>query len=196
MGIALGQEGYIIVADEWNSMIRKISPDGVVSTVAGQAKLKGDVNGPGPSALFRWPTGVAVDGNGFIYVSDKRNSTIRVIAPSGVVSTLAGYPGIAGSADGLADSARFSDPQGIAVDGASNLFVADCTNNTIRKITSVGMVTTIGGLAESPGSTDGPGADARFNRPNDVALDTQGNLYVSDGANGIIRKGHRLQTQP
>ena len=159
-----------------------------ISTLAGLPGNAGAQNGTGGAARFNSPADVAVDTMGNAYVADKLNSTIRKITPGGVVSTLAGLPGVAGSANGTGSEARFNAPGGVAVDSDGNVFVADTSNHTIRAITSGGLVTTVAGLAGSPGSDNGTGAAARFNNPSDVAVDTGGNLYVADALNHTIRK--------
>jgi hypothetical protein len=159
--------------------------------VAGQTGVRGSLDGPRSKAGFNGPMGITVGRRGLVYVADTGNHTIRVINPSGVVSTLAGQSGVPGSADGVTTSARFNSPRGIRIDGEGNLYVADCVNNTIRKISSAGVVTTIGGLAGHDGSRNGTGTDARFYAPEDLVLDTQGNIYVGDDLNNTIRKGHR-----
>jgi sugar lactone lactonase YvrE len=194
-GLAVGPDGDIFLEDRANNTIRKITPEGVVSTLAGKAGVNGSMDGPAASARFNAPFGLAVDSRGFLYVTESGNCTIRVINPGGVVSTLAGKPGVAGSADGATSSARFNGPRGIAVDGSGNLYVADFGNNTIRRIASAGVVTTIGGLAGNGGISDGAGAVARFNGPDALALDTQGNIYVCDKFNNTIRKGVRRSVQ-
>jgi sugar lactone lactonase YvrE len=106
-----------------------------------------------------------------------------------VVSTLAGLPGILGSADGTGSAARFTNPNGVAVDSAGNVYVADTTNDTIRNITPGRVVSTLAGLARSSGSADGTGSTARFSSPRGVAVDSAGNVYVADTANNTIRVG-------
>jgi streptogramin lyase len=192
-GIAVGPDGSIFVADGGNT-IRKITPEGVVSTVAGQAGIKGSMDGLVSNARFNEPYAISVGTNGLIYVTEWGNNIIRVINSSGMVSTLAGQAGVEGSDDGETTNAQFHIPSGIAVDGEGNLYVTDSKNNTIRKITSAGMVTTIGGLAKRPGSKDGAGEDACFNAPVGIAVDSRGNIYVSDDGNNTIRKGHRQVT--
>jgi sugar lactone lactonase YvrE len=187
-GVAVDTAGNVYVADDSNHRIRKITPVGVVSTLAGSAP-PGSVDGPGSAARFNQPLGVAVDSQGNIYVADANNAAIRKIAPDGMVSTLAGLAGNAGATDGTASQARFYNPVGVAVDRSGNVYVADGGNNTIRKITPGGMVSTLAGLARSTGSTDGIGSVARFNYPYGVAVDSAGNVYVADAYNNTIRKG-------
>jgi sugar lactone lactonase YvrE len=180
--------GNVFVADDGNNTIRKITPSGVVTTLAGSADQRGSADGTGAAARFNGPEGVVVDGSGNVFVADDGNNTIRKITPSGVVTTLAGTAGSWGSADGTGAAARFNGPDGVAVDGAGNVFVADSWNNTIRKITPSGVVTTLAGTAGSWGSADGTGAAARFNGPEGVAVDGSGNVFVADAGNSTIRK--------
>ncbi|MFL6540405.1 MAG: protein kinase domain-containing protein, partial [Chthoniobacterales bacterium] len=186
--VATGPDGSLYVADCNNHAIRKITPAGVVSTFAGQTHQPGHEDGPASAATFRFPTGLAVDLAGNVYVADIGNQTIRKITAAGVVSTLAGEAGEAGSADGRGASARFNQAHGVAVDRTGNVYAADFGNHTIRKITPEGVVTTIGGQAGSPGSNDGMGTSARFSAPYDVAIDQSGNVFVADTSNHTIRK--------
>ncbi len=146
----------------------------------------GNVDGTGSAARFYNPEGVAVETNGNVYVADTQNHTIRKITPAGVVTTLAGSPGQPGSADGTNSAARFHNPTSVAVDNAGNVFVADTSNNTIRKVTPAGSVTTLAGNAGKPGSADGTGGAARFYNPTGVAVETNGNVLVAD--NYTVRK--------
>jgi sugar lactone lactonase YvrE len=121
------------VADSGNHTIRKITPAGVVTTLAGSPGQPGSADGVGSAARFNFPSGVAVDNAGYIYVADEQNCAIRRITPSGVVTTIAGRPGQIGGADGVGSTAQFSYPDGVAVDGAGNLYVADSWNGRITK---------------------------------------------------------------
>jgi uncharacterized delta-60 repeat protein len=187
-GVALDSAGNVYVADVGNQTIRKVTPGGVVTTLAGLAGSLGSADGTGSAARFNYPYAVAADSAGNVYVADSENFTIRKVSPGGVVTTLAGLAGSSGSADGTASAARFNYPYGVAVDSAGNVYVADSDNYTIRKVTPGGVVTTLAGLAGSSGSADGTGSAARFNYPYGVAADSAGNVYVADSDNHTIRK--------
>jgi sugar lactone lactonase YvrE len=186
--LAVDGNENIYVADTQNNVIRIISPSGVVGVFAGTPGVSGSADGTRSNALFSAPQGIAVDGNGNVYVADTGNSTIREITPSGVSSTLAGSAGNPGSADGTNTTAQFYQPQGVAVDSSGNVYVADTWNHTIRKITSGGVSSTLAGQAGVFGSFDGANGAARFNNPSAIAVDASGNLYVSDFNNDTIRE--------
>ena len=188
-GITADTAGNLYVTDSGNATIRKITPAGMVSTLAGTAGVRGSADGSGAAAQFFGIGCIAADTAGNLYVADSGSSgnggTIRKITPAGVVTTLAGTPGVTGSADGSGAAAQFNSPSGIAVDTAGSLYVADTNNDTIRKITAAGVVTTLAGTPGVTGHTDGSGAAAQFTRPNGIAVDTAGNLYVIDSSNTI-----------
>src|SRR5437868_6660180 len=179
----------VYVGDTYNHTIRKITSNGVVTTFAGTAGIPGSADGIGNAAQFYRPFGVAADKAGNVYVADASNSTIRKITSAGVVTTLAGTAGVIGSGDGSGNAAQFSSPRGIAIDGAKNLYVTDQNNQTIRKITPAGVVTTLGGVAGSYGIADGTGPSARFMNPAGIAVASSGTLYVADSYNHEIRNG-------
>lgn len=187
-GVALDSVGNVYVADSQNSTIRKITPSGVVSTIAGTAGLIGTTDATGSSARFDFPLGIAVEASGALWITDSVRHTIRKISSTGVVTTLAGQPGSPGATDATGTSARFNGPKGIGLDSFGDAYVADHVNHTIRKITSTGVVTTFAGVAGSAGSTDATGTSARFNSPSGVAVDSAGNCYVADTSNHVIRK--------
>jgi uncharacterized repeat protein (TIGR02543 family) len=184
-GIAVDSGGNVYVTEVYGHRIREISPDGTVITIAGSG-VAGYGDGPGASAKFFAPGGVAVDGMGYVYVTDTVNDRIREISPAGVVTTIAGS-GVAGYADDTGTSAQFDYPYGVAVDGASNIYVTDYNNHRIRKISSGSVVTTIAGSGAA-GYANGTGISAQFNRLGGAAVDGTGNIYVADRGNHCIRK--------
>jgi sugar lactone lactonase YvrE len=146
-------------------------------------------DGIGSAARFFSPAGVAVDRADNVFVADGANNRIRKVTAMGVVTMLAGGPRSLGSADGTGSAARFNFPHGVAVDRAGNLFVADCGNATVRKVTPAGVVTTIGGAPGVTGWADGIGTSAQFCSPCGIAVDRAGRLYVVDAGNNRIAKG-------
>jgi serine/threonine protein kinase/sugar lactone lactonase YvrE len=187
--VAVDGAGNLYVADTGNDVVRKITPAGVVSTIAGLFHKRGSTDGLGTNSARFWsPFGIAIDNADNIYVADTGNNTIREISPAGTVSTLAGLAGQAGTNDGVGSLARFRNPWDVAVDDTGDVYVADMSNDTIRKITPDGKVHTFAGQAGVSGNTDGWGNSARFNNPFGVAVDSSGNVYVSDTANNTIRK--------
>ncbi len=187
-GLAVSSDGTIYVADTANDTIRAIASGGNVTTIAGQAGRTSSVDGTGADARFEDPFSAAVDADGVVYIADSAAHVIRRITPTGAVTTYAGSPGSYGSADGTGSAARFYSPFGVAVDTAGNVYVADSFNHTVRKIAAGGIVTTLAGSAQSGGKTDGAGTAARFDQPFGIAVDANGNVYVSDATANTIRK--------
>ena len=189
-GVAIGPAGEIYVADTANQSIRKVSPGGVVTTFAGTAGGMGYEDGSGTAARFHAPEGLAADAAGNLYVADSGNSVIRKITPGGLVTTVAGRPGQDGHVDGAAASALFFGPRALALDAFGNLLVAESSNNTIRKITPGGIVSTIAGLSpfEARGNADGAGSAARFDGPAGICRGADGSFFVADRYNNTIRK--------
>ncbi|MFZ9595287.1 MAG: hypothetical protein ACO3A2_04330 [Bdellovibrionia bacterium] len=187
-GIALDTLGNLYVTDSSSHSIRKITPSAVVTTFAGQAGTSGSTDGNGTSAEFNFPEGIGISSSNQIYITDASNHTIRESDTSANVTTLAGSVGQSDSTDGSGAAARFNTPRSIAVSSLGNLFVADASNHLIRKVTSLGAVTTLAGTAGSSGSNDGLGSAAHFNTPRGIAVDASENAYVSDSFNNTIRK--------
>lgn len=161
----------------------------LVSTLAGEAGAPGATDAAGAAARFNQLTAVAMDGAGNAYVADTDNHTIRKVTPAGMVTTLAGNPGISGHDDGTGTSATFNFPSAVAIDTAGNVYVADTMNHTIRMVSPAGEVSTFAGLAENSGSANGTAADARFFGPQGVALNSAGTLlYIADTNNHAIRQ--------
>jgi sugar lactone lactonase YvrE len=163
--------------------------------LAGEAHAIGNLDGPALAARFNEPQGAVSDALGNLYIADTGNQSIRKLAADGTVSTIAGKSGALGSADGPGDSARFLAPSGMARDRAGNLYVADTSAHTIRRLKPNGdggwVVDTIAGKFLEPGAIDGTARDARFLRPLGLALDSVGNLYVADSGNHAVRRIRR-----
>jgi len=183
-GVAVTADGTIYVADGGDSpRIRRIAPDGHVSTLAGGER--GFTDGTGPAARFDTPSALTLDPAGMLYVADTGNNAIRRIAPDGRVTTVAGN-GLPGFGDGPALDARFNGPIGVAADPHGRVLVADTYNDRIRVIDPDGRVRTLAGSGE-PGALDGNGVAARFDTPSGVAIGPDGQILVADTANGLVR---------
>jgi sugar lactone lactonase YvrE len=186
--LAVDTAGYIYVTDMGNNTIRKISPSGDVTTLAGLAGQAGQMDGEGAQARFMAPSGIAVDDSGTIYVAEFASGTVRKISPEGAVTLLAGSPGNPGWRDAKGDNAHFRNPWSVAVDKSGNVYVADKDNFVIRQITPDGLVSTVAGKAGVAGFADGKRDAARFKEPRGLAVDYFGNVYVADTANQAVRK--------
>ncbi|GAA3604087.1 hypothetical protein Q4Q39_09605 [Flavivirga amylovorans] len=180
--ICLDKDDNIYITEFNNHCIRKITPEGTVTTIAGTG-VEGFVNGKGDIAQFSNPQGIDIDAQGNLYVSDAGNDAVRKITPDGNVSTFAG--GEEGHKDGIGTEAQFVNLEGLTIDDEGNVYVADVS--TIRKITPSGEVTTLAG-AQEEGYADGKGTNARFYYIFDIDIDSKGNLYACDARNEKIRK--------
>ncbi len=183
--------GSVYIADTDNQRVRKVSPDGIMSTAAGNgvAGFSGD-GGPATSATFRNPSGVAADAGGNLYIGDRGNRRVRKVSSGGTISTVAGN-GVSGSSGdgGPATSASVGAPEGVAADAGGNLYIADTDNYRIRKVNSVGIITTVAGNGVAGFSGDGALAtSASIRTPGGVAVDAGGNLYIADKFSDRIRK--------
>ena len=181
--IAFDGAGNLYVSDAGQHRIKKVTPDGYITNLAGGAAI-GFIDAKGPAAAFTRPWGIGVDKQNNVFVADIDNQRIRKITPDGNVTTLAGNGSI-GSIDGPGATATFTNPVGLTVDALGNVFVT--SGNEIRKITPLGVVSTVAGTG-TQGSVDGNGMQASFNGPGGIAVDADGNLYVADTGNNKIRK--------
>jgi sugar lactone lactonase YvrE len=190
-GVAVEANGTLYIADRINHVIRKVTPDGTISTAAGNGTggYSGD-GGPATSALLLYPSGVALDAAGDLYIADSGNAAVRKVLPDGTISTLAGNHPLSFSGDGgPANGAQLNAPFGVAVDAAGNFYVADTADNAIRKVTPNGTISTVAGTGVEGYSGDGGQAtNARLNQPWAVALDAEGSIYISDSGNYRVRK--------
>lgn len=184
-GLAVDEADNVYVVDSFHDRICKVSPDGKITTIAGSGD-PGSQDGTGTLASFYVPEGIAVDSIGNLYIADTYNNLIRKITPAGVVTTIAGKTK-RGKANGKGTAASFSHPDGIAVGKAGNIYVADTGNNLIRKISPQGVVTTFAGNGIR-GATDGNVKEASFYKPMGITLDKQGNVYIADYQNNLIRR--------
>jgi trimeric autotransporter adhesin len=190
-GVAVDGSGNVYIADQNNNRVRKVAPSGFISTFAGNgtAGYSGD-GGAATAAKLYYPTGVAVDGSGNVYIADYFNHRIRKVDPSGVISTIAGNSNVGYSGDGgAATAAKLYYPLGVAVDGSGNVYIADEDNHRIRKVNPLGIISTIAGNGTVGYSGDGGAATAaELDDPTGVAVDGSGNVYIADQANSVIRK--------
>jgi sugar lactone lactonase YvrE len=184
-GVAIDQVGNILVADAGNQVIRKITPSGVVSTIAGSTQ--GLLDGNALTAQFNQPVGIAIDASGNLLIVEYGNHDVRKISTSGIVSTVAGN-GSFGYVNGIGTAAQFSFPTGIAIDLAGNIIVADNDNRCVRKINTSGVVSTITGSPSLNGSQDGALNTASFSGPSSVAIDASNNIYLVESVGSKVRK--------
>ena len=185
LGVCVDAAGNVFVADSGNNRIRKVSVDGQVSTVAGSG-VAGYRDGAGTEALLNYPNDLVVDAMGNLFVTEFANHTVRLIAPDGTVSTWAG-DGTAGYVDGPRASAQLNQPGGIAISRDGGLYVTEWGGQRIRKISATGQVSTVAGTGVA-GYVDGPGLKAQFRNPDGAVVDGDGNLFIADNGNHVIRR--------
>jgi len=185
-GVAFDSSGNLYIVDRGNYLIRKVDTNGDISTVAGGGL--GDDGGAATEAELKYPSGVAVDSSGNLYIVDTGNNRIRKVETNGVISTVAGTgtSGYSGDA-GAATEAQLSSPSGVAVDSSGNLYIVDRGNNRIRKVDTKGVISTVAGGGSS-GDCDATATDVWLGEPSGVAVDSSGNLYIAEESKARIRK--------
>ena len=203
-GVAVDGAGNVYIADRNNERVRRVDPEGIITTFAGTGEWGYDSDedgGPAASALLNWPTGLALDTDGNLYIADEYNNRIRRVDTSGIITTIAGMKrpvleageeeedaGDVGD-DGPATSALLHRPTGVAVDDEGNVYIADRNHHRIRKVDSEGIITTIAGMADEGFSGDGgPATDAQLDSPSGVAVDGDGYILIADRGNNRIRQ--------
>jgi sugar lactone lactonase YvrE len=202
-GLAVDRAGNLFISDLNNQRVRKVSPEGIITTVAGNGQLgfSGD-GGPATAARINWPSGLAVDLAGNLFLADHYNHRIRKVSPDGIISTVAGSgqdapaKGVSAGDGGLATEARLNGPFGVAVDTAGNLYFSELgdifgtnTGYRVRKVSAAGIITTVAGSDARGFSGDGgPATQARLDAPSGVAVDSAGNLFIADHDNYRVRK--------
>jgi trimeric autotransporter adhesin len=191
-GVAVDGKGKVYIAESGNGRVRRVGPDGTITTFAGIGKVyvSGD-GGPATLAAIGYPEGVAVDGQGNVYIVDRANDNVRKVNPRGTITTIAGNPkagnGFSGDG-GPATSAQLFSPRAVAVDGKGNVYIADYQNYRVRRVSAGGTITTIAGNGKLGSSGDGgPATSAQLNYPVAVAVDRQGNVYIAE------ERGHRVR---
>ena len=199
--MAVDTKGNIYIADFYNNRVRRVGPDGVITTIAGtgQEGFSGD-GGPATQARLNVPSDVAVDAQGNVYIADSNNHRIRRVGPNGVITTIAGTGPVGGgegrfSGDGRpATQARLNSPAGVVVDAQGNVYIADSDNHRIRRVGLDGIITTIAGSGDTGfgkggySGDGGPATQARLNSPDGMVVDAQGNIYIADTYNHRIRR--------
>ena len=179
---------YLIAIVVLTGFISPVFADDSVRTLAGAALTSAFADGPAASARFSDPVGLALDSSGNVFIADSANHCLRQLTPAGNVTTIAGRAGDYGSDDGGLGIARFDTPSALAVARDGTLFISDTGNNTIRRRAVDGTISTFAGFAGTPGSTNGVGSVARFNAPLGLALAVNGDLFVADSGNHVIRR--------
>ena len=187
-GVAVDVSGNLFIADSYNQRIRKVTPAGIISTVAGDGTpgFSGD-GGPATAAQLGTPKGVAVDASGNLFIADSYNQRVRKVTPAGMIFTVAGEGTGGVGGDGGPATAAHVSPNAVAVDASGNLFIAD-SSDRIRKVTPAGTISTVAGYGYGFSGDGGPATAAQMGDPEGVAVDASGNLFIADSGNGRIRK--------
>ena len=196
-GLTLDGQGNLYIADARNNVVREVHTNGIITTVAGNYSLGGEYSGDGgaaTNAALNYPYAVGMDTAGNLYIAENGNNVVRKVDTNGIITTVAGNQSLGGgySGDGgAATNAALSGPDGVAFDGAGNLYISESGNNVVRKVTAAGIISTVAGNHSLGGGYSGDGGaatNAALSNPNDVVADGAGNLYIPDYYNNVVRK--------
>ena len=194
--LVVGSKGNLFIADTGNNRIRKVSPNGIITTIAGSGEMGfGGDGGPAVKAQFAYPVAIAIDGQDNLYIADFNNHRIRKVSTDGIITSIAGTGESEFNGDDMpALESNIGEPCGVVVDRSGYIYIGDQLNNRVRVITPSGMIYTVAGTGERGYTGDGgPAEKARTSNPDIIALDKEGNLYIPDHSNGVIRKLTRIK---
>jgi sugar lactone lactonase YvrE len=190
-GVAVGPDGSVYISDSAANLIRKVTPDGTITTVVGTGDVgSGGDGGPATEAELNHPTGLAVGSDGTVYIADTGNNRIRRVDTNGIITTVAGTGEEGQTGDAVpADTAALALPEGVAVHRTGDLYIADTGNDRIRRVDTDGIITTVAGVGTpGAGGDDGPAIEASLNGPRGIALTSDGTLHIADTGNNRIRR--------
>jgi hypothetical protein len=193
--LVVDPKGNLFIADTGNNRIRKVSPDGIITTIAGSGEMGfGGDGGPAIEAQFAYPVAIAIDGQGNLYIADFNNHRIRKISTDGIITSVAGTGKSEYNGDGRpALESQIGEPCGVAVDRSGYIYIGDQLNNRVRVVTPTGIMYTVAGTGVRGYTGDGgPAEKAQTSNPDIIALDNEGNLYIPDHSNGVVRKLTRI----
>jgi sugar lactone lactonase YvrE len=195
-GVAVDSAGNLYIADLNNNLVEKVTSGGVLSIVAGSGNVGRPTPGPATASALYYPFSVAIDSAGNLYIADSSNDVVEKVTSGGVLSIVAGTGTGGAPTPGLATSSDLSDPQGVAVDSAGNLYIADANNSVIEQVTPFGVLSIVAGTGTFGPPTPGPAAASALNFPYGVAVDSSGNLYIADFGNNVVEEVTTSWTVP
>ncbi len=193
--LVVDSRGNLFIADTGNHRIRRVSPDGVITTIAGTGEMGfGGDDGPAVEARLAYPSAIAIDSQGNLYIADFNNHRIRKLSTDGIITSVAGTGESGYNGDGRpALKGQIGEPCGVAVDRRGYIYIGDQVNNRVRVVTPSGMMYTVAGTGVRGHTGDGGAAEkAQTSNPDIIALDNEDNLYIPDHINGVVRKLTRV----
>lgn len=187
-GVAVDNAGDLYIADDFNEVVEKVTPGGILSIVAGTGTSGPPTPGPATSSDLADPGGVAVDAAGDLYIADSVNNVVERVTPGGILAVVAGTGTLGPPAPGPATSSPLANPAGVAVDIAGNLYIADNLSEVVEKVTPQGVLSIVAGTGNRGAPTPGPATSSPIGSPTELALDAAGNLYIADGDNRVVEE--------